>query len=809
MKTILIVDQEKNTTFTLQKLLESESFNVFSSQSLREAIAILNARQLDLVVVNREMPAIEGFDIVQWLADYSPKTHIITLSTAGSPEVKRDQVLADYPKPLDFFSLVKTIKTTLANKGFSGILSDISLQDYIQMFCMNGSTRAILVSQKNEQGIILIKDGNVVYAMQDQLKGEKAFFQIMSWKKGTFKEVKIKKFPEANIHKDFKFLLIEYASHTTITQVTEKDDREDGETSELTISPKTAVKGMSEKEANPPVEDISQVFPADASENKNDTVAIGQTPHIKRRNRWKKIAMAAILALLIIAVGLNSFFFSSETADVSAQQNGKAAVTADTGRSSDPLAPVKKPQKKIEVTHATSVAQTVASPVAVNPVVKKDNPVVTPAPAVSTTEQLPETVILRLHGSNTIGAQLAPALAQSFLKDIRKAPKVEVAPGMANEVAIRAIYDDRIEAIEIRAHGSATGFEGLAGGICDIAMSSRKIKPVEVEQLKGLGDMTAITNEHVIGLDGVAVIVNKGNSLDKLDTRKLADIFAGKIVDWAEIQEKPGPITAYARDDKSGTFDTFKNIVLGKTELQANIQRFESNPELSDKVAMDPLGIGFTSLPNIRKAKGLAIAEEGAGAIYPSFFTVATEDYPLSRRLYLYTETNPARPIVRDFVEYAHSRFGQEIVKNLGFVDLNIKSFVADAMGSADIKNSESIRPYVETIKDSERLSLNFRFRNNLAILDNRGMRDLDRMVDFLKERMDKKILLAGFADNAGDSGYNRDLAFERAETVAKELRARGIAINKVISVGEELPVASNSTEQGREKNRRVEVWIR
>jgi ActR/RegA family two-component response regulator len=55
MKTILIVDQEKNTTFTLQKLLESESFNVFNSQSLREAIAILNAQKLDLVVVSRDI----------------------------------------------------------------------------------------------------------------------------------------------------------------------------------------------------------------------------------------------------------------------------------------------------------------------------------------------------------------------------------------------------------------------------------------------------------------------------------------------------------------------------------------------------------------------------------------------------------------------------------------------------------------------------------------------------------------------------------------------------------------------------------
>ena len=224
---------------------------------------------------------------------------------------------------------------------------------------------------------------------------------------------------------------------------------------------------------------------------------------------------------------------------------------------------------------------------------------------------------------------------------------------------------------------------------------------------------------------------------------------------------------------------------------------------------MDPGGIGFTSLPNIRKSKGLAIAEEGAGAIFPNFFTVATEDYPLSRRLYLYTETNPSRPIVRDFVEYTHSKAGQILVKDLGFVDLNIKSFVADAIDSAGIKKGGLLRQYAETIQDAERLSLNFRFKNNLTVLDNRGMRDLDRMVNYLQEATKKKIILTGFADNAGEYEHNRFLALERAETVAKELRSRGIAINKVISAGEELPVASNTSDQGREKNRRVEVWIR
>lgn len=781
MKMILIIDQEKNTTFTLQKLLESESFNVFSAYSLEEALDILNARKFDLIVVSRDLPSGQEGDVVRWLCRHVPQTHIITLSSTDSPGAPDLDVLAEYVKPLDYYSLVQTIKTSMASKGFSGILSDIGLLEYIQMFCMNSSTKAVLVTQGNAKGIILLSDGHVVYAVQDALKGEEAFYRIMSWKKGTLKEVKIKKFPEPNINKDINLLLMEGASRATLTQTIEAPLEGNKEV------PKPAIQGKSslgEREIGPEVS-ASAGGGAQAAANAPPAV-------VKPKRSWLKIAMAAILPLLVVLIGINSFFSYSGNSDVAVRQEQTSVVAAALQTS-----PV---QAKTEVVPAKK---------AETPPVPDSAIEVTPPQPAAQTVDIPETVILRLHGSNTIGAKLAPALAQSFMQEIRKAPKVETVPGNANEVRVKAIYGDRVEIIEIQAHGSTTGFEGLAGKKCDIAMSSRKIKTAEVEQLKALGDMTAITNEHVIALDGVAVIVNKSNSLQKLEAQKLADIFTGKISDWSAVQEKAGPVTIYSRDEKSGTFDTFKSIVLGKSDLKANAQLFESNPELSDKVAMDPAGIGFTSLPNIRNAKGLAIAEQGAGAIFPNFFTVATEDYPLSRRLYLYTETNPSQPLVREFVEYVHSRSGQMLVKDLGFVDLNIKSFVAEGIDSASLKDGGLARKYAETVHDAERLSLNFRFKNNLAVLDNRGMRDLDRMIDYLKETTGKKIILAGFADNSGDYEYNRTLALERAETVAQELRSRGIAISTVLSAGEELPVASNTTDQGKEKNRRVEVWVR
>jgi hypothetical protein len=96
--------------------------------------------------------------------------------------------------------------------GFFGVLSDIGLEDYIQLICMKNATKGIRVSQQNDKGLILIRDGKVMYAAQDNLLGMEAFFRIMSWEKGSFHEVKIKLFPPPNIDKDYRHLLLEAAA---------------------------------------------------------------------------------------------------------------------------------------------------------------------------------------------------------------------------------------------------------------------------------------------------------------------------------------------------------------------------------------------------------------------------------------------------------------------------------------------------------------------------------------------------------------------------------------------------------------------
>lgn len=422
-------------------------------------------------------------------------------------------------------------------------------------------------------------------------------------------------------------------------------------------------------------------------------------------------------------------------------------------------------------------------------------------------------LVLRLHGSNTIGAKYAPDLAMGYLeklgaKDIR--PEKEASP---EEQEVSGMLEGKRLVVDIKAHGSSTGFASLKDGSCDIAMSSREIKDSEILDLQHLGDMKAVASEHVVGLDGIAIITHPANSLEALSVDTIADIFEGRTARWEETGSRlNGGIEVYARDDKSGTYDTFKGLVLGKRKLHEGAKRFESNALLSDSVARDTNGIGFTGLPYVNHSKALAVGVEGGSSIFPTFFTVATEDYPLSRRLYLYTAAASPNPHVLNFIHYALSDEGQQKAADTGFVDLRIKTFAAPVPDTTtQVQDQALVEAYAKAVQGGLRLSLNFRFRSNVFELDSRGMRDLQRVITFMgkPENHGREVLLAGFADSHGDYSYNQELSLKRAQVVADALKARGVYRVATLGVGQELPVASNESPSGRGRNRRVEIWLR
>lgn len=87
---------------------------------------------------------------------------------------------------------------------------------------------------------------------------------------------------------------------------------------------------------------------------------------------------------------------------------------------------------------------------------------------------------------------------------------------------------------------------------------------------------------------------------------------------------------------------------------------------------------------------------------------------------------------------------------------------------------------------------------------------NLSEMSETLKKYEDTEILIEGHTDSKGSESYNQSLSENRANSVGGYLRNLGVAPTRITQVGygEQQPVADNSTEAGRQQNRRVEIAI-
>ncbi|OHC45332.1 MAG: hypothetical protein A3J25_20295 [Pseudomonadales bacterium RIFCSPLOWO2_02_FULL_63_210] len=413
---------------------------------------------------------------------------------------------------------------------------------------------------------------------------------------------------------------------------------------------------------------------------------------------------------------------------------------------------------------------------------------------------------LRIQGSNTIGATLGPALVRGLLEEQGlSAIRIEAGAADNEQKIIGTRSDGRRVTIDVAAHGSGTGFAALQDGSADLAASSRPIKASEASALAALGDLQSRDAEQVIAIDGLAIILHPSNPLGALRIDQLAQIFSGELQDWAQLGGKTGPITLYARDDNSGTYDTFKELVLAAhgTTLAASARRFESSEALSDAVSQDPHGIGFIGLPYIRQAKAVAIAAGESQAMLPSATLIATEDYPLSRRLFLYNQPDLPNPWAKALVGFAHSPRGQAIVAHSGFIAQTVQAITV-------APDSAMPEAYQTLAREAQRLSLNFRFQQGSAMLDNKARHDLDRLLSYLtaQDKLQRKVVLVGFGDAKADPARAELLSKLRAMAVRRELARHGVILRQVTGLGDELPVAANNADDGRLKNRRVEVWV-
>ncbi len=431
-----------------------------------------------------------------------------------------------------------------------------------------------------------------------------------------------------------------------------------------------------------------------------------------------------------------------------------------------------------------------------------------------------------VHGSNTIGERLMPMLIEAYAtQKSGAAPTVKLIANEEQEIIVKSSSGTRV-AIDLQAHGSGTAAKDLVDGKAVIGMASRRLTLDEVRSIenKFKVDVLAPGNEHVLALDGLTVIVNPANAVRTLSLEQIARVFSGQIVNWSEVGGADRAIKILRRDNKSGTFDTFKNLVLApfKLDISRDARAYESSEALSEQVSREPDAIGFVGLPYINKNAAVSIASSCGIISSPSKFSIKTEDYPLARRLYLYTTGAIPDPTLRGLLQFALSDDAQPTIQEAEFVEQAVAfqdddeqsrwadAHIADA--SAKTAPKGALDEFRRLTVATRRSSIVLRFQEGSVALDTKAMQDAARLVRYLKTTSTpgKGFFVVGFADGNGSWNANRKLALLRAERVADTLKRSGLQVPKdaIKSFSHLAPSACNDTDAGAAKNRRVELWV-
>jgi phosphate transport system substrate-binding protein len=226
--------------------------------------------------------------------------------------------------------------------------------------------------------------------------------------------------------------------------------------------------------------------------------------------------------------------------------------------------------------------------------------------------------------------------------------------------------------IAVTGGGSGTGIAALIGGTTDIAQASRNMEPKEIEQARKNG---VDPKEIHVANDGITLVVNPANPVNKLTRQQLSDIYTGKIKNWKEVGGDDLKIVALSRERNSGTHVFFLEHVVkmgdskNKNEFAPSILMMPSSQAIIEEVNSNPSAIGYVGLGYLTaKEKALAVANaKGSAYVVPSVKTVLSKQYPISRSLLFYTNGEPSGE-VKSFVDYVLSPDGQKVVLKMDFV---------------------------------------------------------------------------------------------------------------------------------------------
>jgi twitching motility two-component system response regulator PilG len=186
LKTILVIDDDKMILRLATEALKDYSggFNVMTASNGKQAVDILSASNVDLVITDLKMPVMDGYELLSYMSKHHRNIPVIVMTGFGSPEIakqlKQKGVLHYIEKPFEINVLREKISDVLAVKS-KGYIHGFTLANFLQAVEVEQKSITLRIHSKRRVGFLHLEDGELIDAEADELKGEEAAIEILCW----------------------------------------------------------------------------------------------------------------------------------------------------------------------------------------------------------------------------------------------------------------------------------------------------------------------------------------------------------------------------------------------------------------------------------------------------------------------------------------------------------------------------------------------------------------------------------------------------------------------------------------------------
>ncbi len=223
-KQFLFVDDDPNFLSGIVQLFSEMSkggWEIFTAENHSQALALLRQRSMDVVVLDLDMPVMDGLQFLRLLARTHPGQQVVILTGRATEESRKlclENGAALFLEKLitpEGFTAVFDALDLLANAapqdGFRGMMRRVGLQEVLQMECLGRKSSLLEVFTGKVRGRIFICDGQIIHAESGSLQGEMALYGLLGLRGGEFNLRPFAEPTRRTISGQYEFLLMEAA----------------------------------------------------------------------------------------------------------------------------------------------------------------------------------------------------------------------------------------------------------------------------------------------------------------------------------------------------------------------------------------------------------------------------------------------------------------------------------------------------------------------------------------------------------------------------------------------------------------------